>query len=36
MLLEDLATAGATWAVFAWPVDLGLLAEAARGLDRDR
>jgi len=33
-LLEDLATAGATWAVFAGPVDLAALAAAARALAR--
>jgi hypothetical protein len=34
--LHQLADAGATWAVFAWPVPLGTLASCARGLTGGR
>ena len=34
--LRGLHEAGATWAVFGWPVDVGELVAAARALDTDR
>jgi hypothetical protein len=34
-LLSELASAGATWAVFAWPVALEALVEAAGSLRPD-